>query len=123
MIKTPDARQFWKSLLKTILIVTTVSSGVSATASDLTTDESAQLNARDSNIETRTFSRRSAATIPIRTARTRDRALPAHGDSETVLALSPSDEISRQDMEFKTARTSFGAGNFATSALGYNASI
>jgi hypothetical protein len=124
MIKATDSRPFWESLLRSILIFTTFSSGLPVAASDLIPGKSAQLSTRDSRTETRTFLRRAATTAPITSTRAREQAVSAQWDPEaTVLVISPSDEISHQDLEFRMAGTSFGVGNFAASALGRNASI
>lgn len=119
---TTDARSFWKGLLKSFLIATTVSSGASVAASDLRAGEPAQLSSDSPAAEVRSFSRRAVVTRPLTIRRMGEPEFSDRQDLEAATIPSEDESEPHDDSEFRTARSSFGAGSFAISALGYNAS-
>lgn len=122
MTHSTDARSFWKGLLKSFLIATTVSSGASVAAPDLRADEAAQLSGDSHAAEVRSFSRRTVVTRPLTIRRMGEPEFPDRQDLEAATIPSVDESAPHHDSEFRFARNSFGAGSFAISALGYNAS-
>lgn len=113
-----DARSFWRVLLKSVLIITTVSSGASVAAPDLKTDEPDRLSSDSAAAQVRAVSRRAVATPPLTTRRTGEPGLPNRQILEGASILSVDEFAPHGDSEVRIPRNSFGAGSFAISALG-----
>jgi hypothetical protein len=122
MTHTTDARSFWKGLVKSVLVITTVSSGASVAAPDVSTDEPAQLSNDSIAVEVRAVSRRPITTSPLSTRGTDEQGSPGAQSREAATTLHADESTPHGEPEFKIPRNSFGAGSFAISALGFTAS-
>lgn len=123
MTTTTATKSLWKKILKVVvIIVTAISSGTSIAGPDFTPDDTAQLSLSGSKVEVKAASRRTVARAAKTRGEYRDLS-PLYGDDRGSKAPVEEDAMLRYHADtFRTAHTAFGAGSFAASALGKNAS-
>jgi hypothetical protein len=121
MTQTTDTRSFWQSLMKSVLVITTVSSGASVAAPDLRADEPVRLSGDcTATVEVKAVARGSVMASSIET-RTVGEAGSPYPQSQEAAAIQSADEPTPyDDPEFRMPRNAFGVGSFAISALGFS---
>jgi hypothetical protein len=124
MIKKSGIHPLLGKALKALLIVTTaLTSGIATAASDPMPDETAQINASGSSVEARSESRRIVAVASTQTAQQLEPGVPPGLSGDDHAEAVEGVESFLPDMTLHSSHTAYGAGSFAMSALGANASI
>jgi hypothetical protein len=120
---TAETRSFGKLLLKAILIVATIGAGTSAAAPDVGVDESLRSSTDDRPAEIIRLGRRHVMSPRTLSDGAREPVSPPATGVPGSVTSADAQTFPGAAFQSIEARNRYGAGSFASAALGSNASI